>query len=236
MISSSDLDKFAWLNAEYVKGPVSGIVLRFPGLGSTGMKTDPDPADLEWGQVGALTVLAYQDPWGWMNPQTRNFIDDLVEVIRQRHGLGPKVPLISTGGSMGGHAALLYAIKSRHAIAACEAIFPVCDLPFHYTERVDLPRTMHHAFGNYGNIDAVLRENSPLHLVGEMRDIPYLFVHGEADKSVGKATHSDPMVAAMRRRKLKVEYIERAKLGHGGPMTYEISRRIVDFVVEQLKA
>lgn len=86
MISPSDLDKFAWLNTEYVKGPISGIVLRFPGLGSTGMKTDPDP-----------------------------------------------------------------------------------------------------------------------------------------------------MVAAMRRRKLKVEYIESAKLGHGGPMTYEISRRIVDFVIEQLK-
>ena len=57
MISPSDLDKFAWLNAEYVKGPISGIVLRFPGLGSTGMKGDPDPTYLEWGRAGALTVL-----------------------------------------------------------------------------------------------------------------------------------------------------------------------------------
>lgn len=235
MISSQILDKVAWLSMEYVKPPISGIVLRFPGLNATYLKMDPDPNDLEWGQSGALTVHAYQDPWGWMNAQTQQFIDDLVDAIRQRHELGPEIPLLSTGGSMGGHASLLYSIKSRHRVAACMALYPVCDLPFHYGERSDLPRTMHHAFGNYEDISKALCENSPLDQVDAMPDIPYLLIHGEKDQAVAKAAHSDALVSAMRRRQLQVEYVECPKLGHGGPMDYETSRKTVDFVLSNLK-
>ncbi len=235
MITPALLEKFAWLSTEYVRQPISGIVLRFPGLGNNGMKSDPDFNDLEWGQSGALTVLPYQDPWGWMNPSVQHFIDDLVEAIRRRYDLAPEVPLLSTGGSMGGHAALLYAMKSRHRVAACMALWPVCDLPFHYTERADLPRTLHHAFGNYEDITAALHEHSPLHQVESMPDIPYLLVHGEKDQAVGKTAHSDPMVAAMRQRHLQVEYVERPKLGHGGPLDYETHRKMIDFVISNLK-
>jgi len=235
MITSSLLDKFAWLSLDHVKQPISGIVLRFPGLGGTGMKSDPDSYEIEWGEHGALTVVPYQDPWGWMNSEVQHFTDDLVEAIRQRHQLGPEIPLLSTGGSMGGHAALLYSMKSRHRVAACMALFAVCDLLVHYNERVDLPRTMHHAFGSYEDITAQLREHSPLHQIKAMPDIPYLLVHGEKDQAVGKAVHSDAMVAAMRQRQLRVEYVERPKLGHGGPLDYEAYRKIADFVISHLR-
>ncbi len=235
MIAPDLLDKLAWLNADYVKQPISGIVLRFPGLGSTEVKTNPDPSDLEWGYAGALAVLPYWDPWGWTNPTVVKFIDDLVDAIRLRYQLGPEVPLLSTGGSMGGHAALLYSIKSRHSVSACVALWPVCDLPFHYTERFDLPRTMHHAFGSYGDISAILEQNSPLHQVKAMPKIPYLIVHGNLDQAVKKSAHSDPMVAAMRQHQLQVQYIERPKLAHGGPLDFETLRTIIDFVLSQLR-
>jgi alpha-beta hydrolase superfamily lysophospholipase len=235
MITPALLEKLAWFNFDYVKPPISGIVLRFMGLGGGGVKTDPDPQDLEWGQAGALTVCTYQDPWGWMNPRVIQFTDDLVDAIRLRYELAPEVPLLSTGGSMGGHAALLYSLKSRHRVAACLALWPVCDLPFHYTERFDLPRTMHHAFGSYEDISAELREHSPLHQVKNMPEIPYLLVHGEKDQAVKKSAHSDPFVVGMRERGLPIEYVERPKLGHGGPMDYEASRKIVDFVLTHLR-
>jgi len=236
MISPTLLDKLAWLNSEYVRPPISGIVLRFPGPGSSGIKSDPDYSyDLEWGHFGALTVLPYQDPWGWMNPSVLHFTDDLVEAIRYRHHLGPEVPLLSTGASMGGHAALLYAMKSRHRVAACMALCPVCDLPFSYAERLDLPRTLHHAFGSYKDITAQLHEHSPLHQVRSMPDIPYLLVHGERDLSVKKSAHSDPMVAAMRQRHLRVDYVECPNMGHVGPMDYETNYKIVHFVISNLK-
>lgn len=235
MIPEDLLDKVAWLNTTCVKPPVSGIILRFPGLGSTGMKSDPDFNDLEWGHAGGLTVLPYQDPWGWMNSSVIAFIDDLADAIRQRHELAADAPIISTGGSMGGHAALLYTMKSRHRVAACMALWPVCDIPFHYTERPDLPRTFHHAYGSYGDIPAQLRAHSPLHQAGGMPDVPYLIVHGEKDLSVKKSAHSDRLVAAMRQRQLRVEYVECANLGHGGPMDYATSHRITDFVTSHLK-
>jgi len=235
MITPVLLDKFAWLSTEYVKQPITGIILRFPGLGSVGLKSDPDPSDLEWGNAGAITVAPYQDPWGWMNPTVVTFIDDLVDAIRLRHQLGSEVPILSTGGSMGGHAALLYSMKSRHRVAACMALWPVCDLPFHYTERPDLPRTMHHAFGSYEDVSAKLEQHSPLHQVKDMPDIPYLIVHGDKDTSVKKAAHSDPMVAAMRQRQLRLEYVECPNLGHGNPMDYATFCKILGFVLSHLK-
>jgi alpha-beta hydrolase superfamily lysophospholipase len=235
MISNSLLDKFAWINIDYVKQPIAGVVLRFPGLGSVGVKSDPDFFELEWGQSGALTVSPYQDPWGWMNPAVVHFIDDLVDATRLRHNLGTEVPLLSTGGSMGGHAALLYSMKSRHRVSACLALWPVCDLPFHYSERFDLPRTMHHAFGSYGDIAAELEAHSPLHQVASMPDIPYLLIHGEMDQAVKKSAHSDPMVKAMQQRGLTVEYVERPRLGHGGPMDYETQHKILGFVAANLR-
>ena len=234
MISKELLNQLAWIGTEQVNGPVSGIVLRFPGLGSTGMKTDADAAELEWGQAGALTVIPYQDPWGWMNPRVVRFIDQLVEAIRAHHGLGDNVPLLSTGGSMGGHAALLYAIKSRHRVAACLANCPVCDLPFHYTERPDLPRTMHHAFDSYGDISALLREHSPLHQAAALPDVPYLILHGGQDQSVNKARHSDALVAALRQRGARVEYLELPQMRHCGPFDWPTSRKVVDFVLAHL--
>ena len=198
------------------------------------MKSEADPAELEWGQNGALVVVPYQDPWGWMNPRVVSFIDDLVDGIRALHSLEAAIPLISTGGSMGGHAALLYTIRSRHRINACLANCPVCDLPFHYTERADLPRTMHHAFGSYADISAALREHSPLHQAARLPDIDYLLLHGALDQAVQKKAHSDALVAAMRARGLRVDYLELPRMQHCGPMDYATNRRVTDFVLGHL--
>jgi dipeptidyl aminopeptidase/acylaminoacyl peptidase len=80
-----------------------------------------------------------------------------------------------------------------------------------------------------------LLEHSPLHQVDAMPDIPYLIVHGEKDQAVKKSAHSDPMVALMRKRGLSVEYLDRPNLGHGGPMDYPTSRRIIEFVTSNLR-
>ena len=234
MLTADNAHRFAWLGSESVAGSVTGIVLRFPGLGSTALKTEADLSELEWGQKGALVIVPYQDPWGWMNPSVVAFIDDLVDAVRVRHALGAELPLISTGGSMGGHAALLYTIRSRHRITACLANCPVCDLPYHYSEREDLPRTMHHAFGSYGDISAQLEANSPLHQVAHLPVIPYLLLHGALDQAVKKSAHSDPLVAAMRGRRLRIEYLECPQMRHCGPLDYATTRQINDFIVEHL--
>ena len=234
-MDQSQLERFAWVGDAALSGAVRGVVLEFPGLGAMGMKGEgPNAYELEWGQAGALAVVPFQDPWGWMNPQTVALTDEIVDAVFARYGLASETPVIATGGSMGGFEALLYSIKSRHPVAAVAANCPVCDLPFHYTERPDLPRTMHHAFGSYGDISEALAANSPLHQSQFLPDIPYLIIHGDEDTAVGKAAHSDKMVAKMRERSLAVDYREQPGMGHCGPFDWALQRRWTEFVLEQL--
>jgi dipeptidyl aminopeptidase/acylaminoacyl peptidase len=225
------LDKVAFLGGNHLRGPVRGIVLRFSGLGATALKGEADPMEMEWGDAGGLVVLPYYDPWAWMNPATRAFVDELVDGVRARYKLDPATPVIATGGSMGGHAALAYSMFTRHKVAGCMALCPVCDLAYHYTERPDLPRTLHQAFGSYGDIQAALEANSPCHQIERLPDIPYLIVHGAQDQSVAKARHSDKLVAALRARGLKVNYWEQPGMGHCQPLNWPLYRAMTDFVL-----
>ena len=68
-----------------------------------------------------------------------------------------------------------------------------------------------------------------------MPDIPYLIIHGGQDRAVSKKAHSDKMVAAMRKRKMRVEYIEVPAMGHCGPLPLRAVQRDVAFVVEAMR-
>ena len=144
--------------------------------------------------------------------------------------------MIATGCSMGGFSALLYAIVGQHKVAAVAANCPATDLPFHYTERPDLPRTLHHAFGSYGDISGALLAHSPLHQVHRLPDVPYLIIQGDQDALVDKARHSDTLVPLMRERGLSVEYREQAIMGHCGPLDWTLHRLWADFALGHLAA
>jgi alpha-beta hydrolase superfamily lysophospholipase len=229
------LDRLAWVGHRHVNGPVRGIVLRFHGLGAMGMKGSADPLDLEWAHHGALVIEPFHLPWAWMNDQTRDLYDEVVDAVRVRYGLSADLPLITTGGSMGGHGSLTYAFRSRHRVTATQANCPVCDLPFHYTERPDLPRTMHQAFGSLGDITAAMEERSPLHQAARMPDIAYQIIHGARDKAVNKERHSDRLVAALRQHGRRVDYLELPDMEHCQPFTWPAYRQMVDFVIGQLR-
>jgi dipeptidyl aminopeptidase/acylaminoacyl peptidase len=170
-----------------------------------------------------------------MNRSARNFIDELVDAIYKQHHLPERTPLISTGGSMGGHAALLYTRYAKRPVKACMALYPVCDLKYHFSERPDLPRTILCAFRDYPeDMDTLFAEHSPVSQVAQMPRIPYLIVHGDDDKAVSKVHHSDRMVDAMRRKKLKVDYVEVPGMGHGGPIPIQVIEKNIRFVARFL--
>ena len=235
-MNQEKLRQVAWIGDDWVKGPIRGVVLSFHGLGGGGPNKEPTTEELGWARAGALVVFPYYGPWSWMNRQARAGIDETVDAVYATFRLSRKIPLISAGGSMGGGGALLYARYAKRPVSACYALFPVCDTAFHFSERPDLPRTFHHAFAGYkGTLPALLAEHSPLAQVASMPDIPYLIVHGDKDKLVSKERHSDRMVAALRRRKCNVEYLEVPGMGHGSPMPIEVLQRGIDFVTAALK-
>lgn len=230
-MNSKVIKEIAWVGAEYVRGKIRGVVLSFHGLGGGGLKNGPGTEELEWGRNGGLVVHPYYGPWAWMNRQARAMVDELVDAIYEAHGLPQRAPLICTGGSMGGQASLLYTRYAKRRVSACLANCPVCDMKYHFRERLDLPPTIRHAFLGYpGSLDSLLAEHSPLHQVAAMPDIPYRIIHGDRDKAVSKRHHSDKMVAAMHKRKLNVEYVEVPGMGHCAPLPLKVMQHDVEFV------
>jgi len=199
IITYDTLRSFAYSSDRLVKGEIKGIVLHFNGLNNTTMLSS-DPGDaFEYAEKGIIYVVPYCAPWSWMNRQAVAYTDEIVSVLCEKYDLGDTVKIASTGGSMGGLAALVYTAYARITPTICVANCPVCDLPYHYTERPDLPRTLYSAFAEYdGDLETAMRTCSPLHLVDKMPDIPYTVFHCTGDKSVNLEKHSARFVEKMK--------------------------------------
>lgn len=63
----------------------------------------------------------------------------------------------------------------------------------------------------------------------------HLIIHGDQDPAVSKKRHSDRMVAAMRKRKLNVEYIEVAGMKHCGPLPLTVLQRGIEFIAAAMR-
>ena len=214
-INKDNLHIFAYTSVDIVKSDIKAIILDFHGLGHTGFMSEPTHFAKQLAELGGVTIFPYYGPWAWMNFTAINFVDDVVAAFLDKYNLPETTPIISSGGSMGGCSALAYTRYARITPVACAVNCPVCDLPFHCTERDDLPRTMYNAFGSYEcGLQKAMELHSPLHLAPQMPDIPYMFAHGTIDPAVNKASHSDKMVAAMKNTGHSVEYLEVEGMGH----------------------
>lgn len=197
IITYENLSKFAYVNDKNVKMPIKGIVLNFFGLGSQAMYWEDDKYAQFFAENGILWVVPYNNPWAWMNKQAVSYTDEILDVLIEKYNLSdPKI--VSSGGSMGGFSALLYTLKAKRTPIACVADCPVCDLVYHFTERVDLPRTIYSALYNEDcPLDEALRNNSPYHLAEKMPKIKYHVFHCDKDSCVNIDKHSRAFVEKM---------------------------------------
>jgi dipeptidyl aminopeptidase/acylaminoacyl peptidase len=226
-----EIKEMAWISDECTEKPIRGVVLRFHGMGDGTLREKPDFTESFWVRDGALVVYPYYGLWTWMNRQCRKYVDELVASVYKEYKLNPRLPLIATGGSMGGHAALLYTRYAKKPVTACMPVFPPTDLKAHFHERRDLPRTIHYAFRGYKEpYSKLLKEHSPLDQTAKMPRIPYLVIHGEADKIVSKKLHSDPFVAKMRKLKHDIEYMEVPGMEHGNNVPIAVELKQAEFI------
>ena len=209
------LDNFCYCNHRVCKRPIKGIVLTLNGLGfGTMYKEEGRTESRFYDEHGIIQIVPYYNPWCWMNRQTVDYVDELIDVVIAGLNLPADIPIVSTGNSMGGLCSLVYTAYAKHTPSFTLANCPVCDLPYHYTERPDLQRTLYSAFGSYeGTMAEALQSASPVHLVDQMPDIPYLIYHCTADDQVNKQKHSDVFVEKMQKAH-RVEYIAVPDRGH----------------------
>jgi pimeloyl-ACP methyl ester carboxylesterase len=230
-----NIKQFAWVGDAYLNKHIQGVVIQFHGLGYNGMKQDADHEELELADAGALNVFPYYGPWSWMNKEACSRVNGLIEEIYTKYELSDQVPLILRGGSMGGMSALVYSCYAQRPVKACAVNCPVTDLPYHFTEREDLPRTLHQAFDHYNMpLEDAMKLHSPIHLLHSLPNIPYLFIHGDQDQAVNKQMHSDILTAEMKARGLSVDYIEAEGMGHCQYKDYKVARRMMEFVKSHL--
>lgn len=205
IITFENIECFAYTNLRSVKKPIKGIAVQFFGLGHNRMVDHEDEENKYvikgnmYAEKGILFVFPYNNPWNWMNKQAVSFTDSVLDALICGLGLKDNIPIVSIGGSMGGQSALVYTGYAAHTPVACVTNCPVCDMPYHYTERKDLPRTLYSAFGTYDmSMEDALRSVSPLHLADSMPDIDYYVFHCDRDKSVNLEKHSVRFVDKMK--------------------------------------
>lgn len=199
LINYENLRSFAYSNDKICKKPIKGIVLEFFGLGGMNMFDEDTDMGKFYADMGILFVVPYNNPWAWMNPQAVGYTDEIIDVLFDKYEL-VSIPIISTGGSMGGQSALVYTMYAKRTPVVCVANCPVCDLPFHFTERPDLPRTLYSAFYNEsGTIGGALKKASPLHLAGDMPSVKYHIFHCDRDEAVNINSHSEKFVSEMKK-------------------------------------
>lgn len=233
VISNETLEYFSYSNDKICNLPIKGIVLDFFGLGCQQMFNETEFGN-ELAKKGILLLIPYNNPWAWMNNQAVVFTDEIVDVIIEKYGLASDIPIVSSGSSMGGLSALVYCRYAKHTPVACVANCPVCDLPYHYTERPDLPKTLYSAFffSKCDCLDDALKTASPLHLVDEMPDIAYYLFHCEADLLVNKQKHSDEFVRQMQKDHT-ITYHSVPERGHCD-LTDEMKKVYNDYIVNSI--
>ena len=202
IINIENLRSFAYCNHHICKKPIKGIAVSFFGLGNATMFKEDTEDGIRFAEQGILYFVPYQNPWAWQNKQNVAYTDEIMDVLFEEYNLPSDLPIVSTGGSMGGLSALVYMAYAKRTPVACVANCPVCDLPYHFTERPDLPRTLYSAFYNYDcSLEEALRSASPLHLIHKMpQESAYYIFHCEEDKSVNKQMHSDRFVAMLQQQ------------------------------------
>lgn len=215
IINHQNLRSFAYVNDHICQKPIRGVVVYFQGLNWNQMLHDDPPEAIRYGEEGILYVVPYNRPWAWLNRQAVDYTDEILDVLFKAHHLADSTPIVAAGKSMGGLSAILYCKLAKRTPVACVANCPVCDLPYHYTERPDLPRTLYGAFYDEpGSLEEVLSRHSPLHQIRWLPKIDYHIFHCEEDKSVNIHLHSEKFVAAMEKLGHSISYRTVPDRGH----------------------
>ena len=235
IITLENLRSFAYCNHEICKKPIKGIAVSFFGLGGAAMFGEETEEGIRLAENGILYVIPYQNPWAWQNKQNVLYTDEIIDVLFKEYHLPDNLPIVSTGGSMGGLSALVYMVYAKRTPIACVANCPVCDLPYHFTERTDLPRTLYSAFYNYDcTLQEALESASPLHLVDKMPvNAKYYIFHCEQDLAVNKQNHSDKFVSRMK-EKHHITYHAVPDRGHCA-LTDEMQTQYNEYIIGAIK-
>ena len=182
-INRDNLFDFAFLNEDTLRRPLRGIAVSFHGYSdATMLEKSPEEARV-LGEAGIAWVFPYYSVWAWMSKSSQIFNEQVLDAVYDRLGAPDSIPLVITGGSMGGLTALNYLVYGKRPATACAVNCPVTDMCEVFENRPAVRRAILAAhITEERTLGDILAHHSPCRFVDRLPKIPYLFLYGERDE------------------------------------------------------
>ena len=235
-IDRENLFDYAFLNEDTLQLPLRGICVCFHGY-TDGTMYEKSPKEAEiLGKAGIAWVFPYYSIWAWMSENSQAFNEQVLDAVYERLGAGDDVPLIISGGSMGGMTALNYLVTGKRRATACALNCPVSDLERIFADRRDFRRAIVSAhIEKEEALPEVLKRYSPVCFSQKLPKIPYFVVYGEADTYFAQ-TQMPPLSEQLKTQKLSHTLLLEEGMGHcdlaGHP---KMHARYCDFIIQATK-
>lgn len=202
-IRPDNLLDYAFVNEDTLVRPLRGICVCFHGYTDATMYEKSDAFARTLGEKGVAWVFPYYSVWAWMSRNSQEFNEQVLDAVYERLGADESVPLIVSGGSMGGLTALNYLIYGKRKAIGCALNCPVTDMNKIFADQRDFRRAILSAhIEKDASLEEIMKTYSPVCFAESLPHIPYFFVFGQADTYFFN-TQMPPMIEKLRQYKIK---------------------------------
>lgn len=184
-ITEDNIFDYSFINLDVLEKPVKAVCVELHGFTDATMYDKSPEKARVLGEQGIAWVFPYYSVWAWMSKSSLQYIEQVLDAVYKNLELDDSVPLIITGGSMGGLTAICYQIYGKRKVVACAANCPVTDMELFFKRSVRSRRAILSAhILEEAPLEKIMFQYSPIHLIEKLPRIPYLFVFGGKDGSV----------------------------------------------------
>ena len=213
-INSENLFDYAFLNLDTLHYPVRAVCVNFHGYTDATIFERSNDVARELGEAGILFVFPYYSVWAWMSQSSREFIEQVLDAAYDRLSLDETVPLIVSGGSMGGLTALNYLIYGKRRAIGCALNCPVSDMKGIFDDKWDIRRAIlsAHILEDTPLSDVLMRY-SPVYFADKLPKIPYFLIYGDKDPYFFE-TQMPPFIERLESLNVDFKLIKQAGMLH----------------------
>ncbi|MBR7142816.1 MAG: prolyl oligopeptidase family serine peptidase [Clostridia bacterium] len=213
-INGENLLDYAFLNEDTLKRPLKGICVAFHGYTDATMYEESPEIARKLGEKGIAWVFPYYSVWAWMGKNSQIFVEQVLDAVYERLQADESLPLLISGGSMGGLTALNYVLRGKRKATACAVSCPVVDMNFNFEDHPSFRRALLSAhIEKEGDLHEILKQYSPSSFAHRLPDIPYFLLFGELDTYYTQK-HRPLLVEPMKQRGLNVREWIHPEMGH----------------------
>ena len=236
-ITPDNLYDYAFLNEDTLQKPVKGVCIYFHGF-TDGTRYNESPfLGAELGAKGIAWVFPYHSVWAWMSQTSQQFCEQVIDAVYEKLGIDESIPLVVTGGSMGGMTALNYLLHGKRKAIACAANCPVLSVKGYFEAAREARAAILSAhIEKQGELTEILTELSPIYITEKLPKIPYFLVFGKNDPSPAINEHIEELKEKLSKNGIDYKVEVREEMAHCNMNDFPDTRgRFIEFILKAFK-